>query len=173
MTTVEWSPLCGVSVNPEERVNSTRSRVSRIKRQSAKENDYLIEVVDLKTGTPIGGVLFASNDGTFIPKKILPARTWVAVGRDSLDRVIAYNLTTGACTGKIFGVPYGLAADSKELIIRHDSRRFSLYDMQTMQKRDEYTFSTPVTHLQLTREGNRMFALTSDQTAYVIQLASP
>ncbi len=140
------------------------------KKGSAKDTDYLIEIVDFQTGAPIGGLVFETNERTFVPESVLPTRNWVAVS-DSFGRTIAYNLKTGACTGKVFGTPAEMAADSKELIIRHNSRRFTLYDTDTMSERAEYVFSAPVTNLQLSRNGSRVFALTSDQTTYMIDTA--
>jgi hypothetical protein len=143
----------------------------RAKKGAAKDSDFLVEIVDLRTGAIVGGVVLDTNDGMFRLQQVLPTRSWVAI-KDSFGRVLVYNVKTGACTGKMFGTPYEMAADSKELLIRNDSRRFSLYDAETMTKRAEYLFSAPVANVQLSAKGDRMFALTDTQMTYIVDTKS-
>jgi WD40 repeat protein len=131
------------------------------------DRDYMIEVIDLHNGDIVGGLVFDTSDGMYGLKDILATRSWIAV-HDSYGRTLAYDLKTHSCTGKIFGEPYKIAADGPELMIRYDSRHFSLYEAATMAKEKDYVFSDPVEALRFSSSGDKFFALTSAQTAYVV-----
>src|SRR5262249_23752354 len=48
-----------------------------------KDHDYLIEVVELDTGKPVGAMILDTNNGSFPIKSIMTTRDWV-VARDEL-----------------------------------------------------------------------------------------
>jgi hypothetical protein len=58
------------------------------------------------------------------------------------------------------------------LVIKYDSRHFSVFDLATMNRLTDYVFSDPVSVLTLSRNGDRLFALTNNQTVYQLSVAS-
>jgi WD40 repeat protein len=137
------------------------------KKPSYKDGDYLVEVVDLMTGSVVGFTIIDTNDGVFTLNSILATRTW-AVAKDSFGRTLVYSLKTGECTGKVFGSPGEIASDSNDLFIEEDSRHFTLFDAATMSKKTDFDFPFPVTELRLNNKGDRILAVTADQTTYLI-----
>jgi hypothetical protein len=94
-------------------------------------------------------------------------RNWIAAF-DSNRRSLVYKLKTGMCTGKVFGSPTGIARGANELLIRRDSRHFVLYDAETMSQKAELLLPFSATTAVLSGNGDRMVAVTSDQTTYLL-----
>lgn len=137
------------------------------KKSSAKDNDYLLEVVDLHSGRILRGMVFDTNDGVFSLEKVLATANWAAIS-DSNSRTLVYDLRSGKCTGKIFGNAFSISAASGELAIEYDSRHFSLFDAATMNRQADYVFSDPLIALRFSLSGDRFLAVTNTQTVYQI-----
>jgi hypothetical protein len=137
------------------------------KRSAFKDGDYFVEVADLLTGAPVGSALIDTKDGVFTIGSMVATRNFIAA-YDSFGRTLVYNLKTGECTGKTFGSPGEMASDTSDLFVREDSRHFTLFDAATMKRKGDYEFPFSVKELRMTSKGDRILAVTTDQTVYVM-----
>ena len=56
------------------------------------------------------------------------------------------------------------------LSVENERGQLTIYDLGSMAKRSQYTFSTPVSMARFSPDGKRLFVLTSNQTAYVLKM---
>jgi len=48
----------------------------------------------------------------------------------------------------------------------------TVYDLNSMEKRDQFTFSSPISLTRFSPDGQSLFVLTANQTAYVLDMSS-
>ena len=135
------------------------------------ERDYFLQVLDARTGQAIGALLVETGKGSFRIQRAVAAGDWVIVS-DSQNRVLVYSLSTGAQKGRIFGGRAAVAKASNLLSVENERGQLTLYDLASMQKRDQFSFSSPVSLAQFSVDGKRLFVLTANQTAYVLDLSA-
>jgi WD40 repeat protein len=147
----------------------------QLTRQSAglkeKEGNYLLEVVDIKTGNSLGRLLIDSGKGSFRVANAFAAGDWVVVS-DTQNRVLVYSLKTGEQRGRVFGGFGTVALQTGLLCVENETGKVALYDLNTFEKRDEMVFSSPISMLQFSPDGRRLFVLTTNQTVYLLDVSS-
>jgi hypothetical protein len=142
-------------------------RVTPVKREPA---NYLIEVVDAHTGKSLGGMAIDTNNGSFLIQTGFLAGDHVIL-TDNLNRVLVYSLSTGQQTAKVFGRAADATAAAGLLVAENEAGQLQVYDLATMEKRDDLMFSSPIAMKQFSGDGKRLFVLTAAQTAYVLDVA--
>ncbi len=50
--------------------------------------------------------------------------------------------------------------------------QLAIYDLTSMEKRDQFIFSSPVSLVRFSPEGKSLFVLTANQTAYVLDMSA-
>ena len=144
-----------------------------LKRQQAamreKDGDYLVQVRDLRTGKVTGQFLMETGKASFRIETVDSTGDWVIIN-DSENRVLVYALSSGQAKGRMVGTRSAVSLEAGAVCVKTDPGRLGLYDLATMQKRSEYTFSSDISFAQFSADGKRLFVLTSDQTAYVLDL---
>lgn len=159
--------LSGGSASQEIKANEEiAKRASPVKRD---DTNYLIEVLDAHTGKLLGGVAVDTNKGSFTIRDVFAAGNHLAIA-DSENRVLVYSLNSGLQTGKAFGHAAEASGASGLLAAENEAGHVLLYDLPTMQKRDEMTFTSPIVMMKFSDDGNRLFVLTGAQTAYVFDV---
>lgn len=58
------------------------------------------------------------------------------------------------------------------LSVENESGKLSLYDLATMQKRDDFVFSSSVVMQHFSPDSRSLFVLTADQTAFMLDVSS-
>jgi WD40 repeat protein len=134
-----------------------------------EETNLLIEIVDAHSGKYQGGVIVDTNKGSFEARVAFAAGNSVLIG-DSQNRILVYSLATGEQTGKGFGHAAEVSAASGLVAVENEAGQILLCDLATMEKRDEFRFSSSVSMKQFSNDGKRLFVLTASQVAYVIDL---
>jgi hypothetical protein len=56
--------------------------------------------------------------------------------------------------------------------VENEEGKLVVYDLSTLEKRDELSFSSPIKMLRFSHDGRRLFVLTSSQTVYLIDAAA-
>ena len=135
---------------------------------SDRDDDYLIEVVELGTGKFLAAIIIDTANGAINLRKSMATRDWV-IASDSIGRTLVYSLKTGKCVGKFFGTPRNLSS-SGTLVLQHDSGRLALQDLRGSGKID-LTLPFPVSSTFFTRDGKKLLLLTNDQMVYTIDAA--
>lgn len=135
-----------------------------------KEGDYLVQVLDLPTGNTLGKLLVETGKGSFRLQNVFAAGAWVVV-TDTQNRVLVYSLKTGAQLGRVFGTFPTIAPKTGLLCVENEVGKLAVYDIATMDKRDEFTFSSPIAMLRFSPNGQRLIVLTSNQILYEIDVS--
>ena len=136
-----------------------------------KEGNYLLQVVDIKDGSSLGKLLIDTGKGSFRLANVFAVGDWVVV-TDTRNRVLAYSLKSGEQRGRVFG-GYGTVSPQAGLLcVENEVGKIALYSMNTFEKRDEMVFSSPISMLQFSSDGRRLFVLTADQTVYLLDVSS-
>jgi hypothetical protein len=131
-----------------------------------KEGDYLIQILDARTGGDLGKLLVETGKGSFRLSNVFAAGDWVII-TDTRNRVLIYSLKTGEMKGRVFGGYATVSPVGNLLCVENESGKLSVYDLSTMEKREQITFSSPVALVRFTEDGRRLFVLTSNQTTYL------
>jgi hypothetical protein len=148
-------------------VKADPALAARLAAMKEKEGDYLLQVVDARTGAPSGSLLIETGKGSFRISDASAAGDWVAVS-DTTNRVLLYSLSTGEQKAKFFGRHPALSKAAGLLAVENERGQLSVYDLATAERREQFTFPGPVALARFSRDGRRLFVLTANQTAYVI-----
>jgi hypothetical protein len=116
-------------------------------------------------------LLIETGKGSFRIDSILPAGDSVII-TDTENRVLVYSLATGEQKGRVFGGYATVSPVSKLLCVENETGKIAVYDLETMEKRDEFSFSSPISMLRFSRAGSRLFVLTIAQTVYILDVST-
>jgi WD40 repeat protein len=162
----------GVSANAAKaEIKSNPVLSSRLATMREKEGDYFIQTLDAQTGRATGALLIETGKGSFRISDVTVAGDWVVIS-DTQNRVLVYSLSSGEQKGRFFGGNSTIAKSSGLLCVENERGQLTVYDLATMQKRDQFIFSSPVSLAQFSADGKRLFVLTANQTAYVLDVAA-
>jgi len=155
----------------KEEIKADPKLAAQLAAMKEKEGDYFVEITDAKDGSRKGSLLIETGKGSFRLKNVYAAGDRVVV-TDNLNRVLVYSLATGEQKGRAFG-NYPVVSDALSLMcVENERGKIAVYDLPTMEKRDELVFSNPVSMLRFSGDGRRLLVLTSNQTVYVIDAAA-
>lgn len=135
-----------------------------------KEGDYFLQTVDARTGKVTGGLMIETGKGSFRVRNVFAAGDLVLVA-DSENRVLVYSLSTGEKKGQVFGGHPAVSKEGNLLSVENERGQVTVYDLSTLQKRDGFTFSSPVALSRFSADGKRLFVLTASQTTYVLNIS--
>ncbi|HEU5131495.1 MAG TPA: hypothetical protein VFT26_05295, partial [Pyrinomonadaceae bacterium] len=135
-----------------------------------KEGDYFLKIVDAQNGNEIGKLLIETGKGSFRVSNIYAVGDSVIV-TDTRNRVLVYSLKTGEQKGRVFGAYATVSQASKLLCVENESGKLAVYDLETMEKRDEFIFTRPISMLRFSQDGKRLFVLTVAQTVYILDVS--
>lgn len=138
---------------------------------SAKSEDYLLQVFDFPGDSPRGKVLIKTNKQSFEVLDTVVSGDWVAV-RANADRIFLYSLSTGEEKAHVFGDYPAVSGPGSAFSVATVSGELNLYDLPSGKLRREYKFPVPVAYQSFSPDGRRLFVLTRDQTAYVLDTAA-
>jgi len=136
-----------------------------------KQGDYFLKVLNANTGEFLGQLLIETGKGSFRVRDVLANGDRVVV-MDSQNRTLMYSLKTGQQVGRVFGTPGALSATAGLLCVETKDGVLDLYDLTSFEKRRELNFANPVSIIRFSEDGKRLFVLTSNQTAYVLDVAN-
>lgn len=155
----------------KDEIKAEPKLAAQLSAMKEKEGDYLVEVLNAKDGSRKGSLLIETGKGSFRLKHVYAVGDRVVV-TDNLNRVLVYSLSTGEQKGRAFG-NYAAVSDELSLMcVENERGKIAVYDLSTMEKRDELIFSHPVSMLRFSGDGKRLLVLTSNQTVYVMDAAS-
>jgi len=129
--------------------------------------DYLVEVLDSERGTSRGRVFIETGKGSFRLREVYARDDWM-VASDTQGRVLVYSIGTGELRGHAFGRSPVMSSAAGLLAVHLGGGRVAIHDLATMRRQKQLSFTTPVVMASFSADGKRLFVLTADQTAYVI-----
>jgi len=136
-----------------------------------KEGDYFLEILDVSNGNPLGKLLIETGKGSFRLSNVFAAGDWVIIA-DTQNRVLVYSLKTGELKGRVFGNFATVSPVAGLMCVENESGQLTVYSLATMEKRDQFTFSSPASVIRFSKDGRRLFVLTSNQVAYILDVST-
>ncbi|MBV9959491.1 MAG: hypothetical protein JO360_13785, partial [Acidobacteria bacterium] len=161
-------PVTDERAKAELKNNAALSK--RLATMKEKEGVYLLQVFDLGTGRLRGSLLVDTAKDTQSIWYVRAMGDRVAVF-DTSWRIRFYSLASGELLGQIEGTQAALAKNSELVGIYNDKGRLVLYNSRTMQQLRQLDFQSPVIFARFSDDSRRLFALTHDQTVYVLDVA--
>ena len=83
-----------------------------------------------------------------------------------------HSLSTGQQLGRVFGVYATVTAPGKLLAVENAAGQVTIYDLPSMQKRDEIAFGGEVVYQRFTPDGKLLLVVTDDHLARLIDVGS-
>jgi len=161
--------LSGASAANEMKTNPDLAK--RAESVPKDDKNLLIEILDPHTGKMAGALVLDTNKGSFAPDSVFAVGDRVVVS-DFSNRVQVYSIATGRQVGKAFGRAPQVSVPAGILAAVNEGGQIVLYDLATMEKRDELQFTSRIAMYQFSDDGKRLFVLTAGQTAYVFDVAA-
>lgn len=136
-----------------------------------KAISFLVGVMDPYSGKPIGSIVVNAGAPYLSLQGAHASRRWVAL-TDRNNRILVYSLVSGEEIGRFFGAHATFSSTTDLISIENEDGHVTLYDINTGQDLDRWVFSSPIVMLEFGADGKRLFALTADQIAYVLDVSS-
>lgn len=162
-------------------IKSDAALAKRLAAMKEKEGDYFLQVLDAKTGATKGKLLVETGKGSFRIANVFAAGDYVVIA-DTQNRVLVYSLSTGEQKGRVFGSRAVIGGvDGKSggqsagqsaglMCVENERGKLAVYDLASLEKRDEFTFTHPVSLTSFSQDGKRLFVLTANQAVYVLNV---
>jgi hypothetical protein len=155
----------------KDTINSDPALKARLAAMKEKEGDYLLEAVEARSGKTLGRLLIETGKGSFHIERAYTVGDHVVIV-DSSNRVQVYSLASGEQKGRVFGRNATVSSAGKLLCVENETGQLAVYDLERMEKRDQFVFSHPVTLARFSADGKRLFVLTNDQTTYLLDMTA-
>jgi WD40 repeat protein len=138
-------------------------------KENPADTDYFLEVLEARSGGVLGGTVVHTGKYSFIPEQQQAAGDWVVV-TDNRNRVLLYSISTGEQKAKWFGYAPQISGNGERLCLANGRGRLVLYDLRTLKQTGEFSFGSPISAKEFSGDGGRLFVLTNDQTAYILDV---
>jgi WD40 repeat protein len=140
-------------------------------KSSVEKEDQFYEFVDLKTNSIVGKLLVKTNKNSFWVQSAKVDGDWVAF-QVSGNRVLTYSLASGKELGHVFGHAPAISNTGGVLAVTTGESEVNVYGLADWQLRRTFQFPVSIAYKKFSPDGKRVFVLTRDQTAYVLDLTS-
>ena len=140
-------------------------------KSAAEKEDMLFEYVDVSTNSVVSRLLVKTNKYSFSVRSAKVDRDWVAL-QVSGDRVLTYSLASGKELGHVFGHSPEISSAGRVYAVSTGESGVNVYGIADSQLRRTYQFPVSIAYKKFSPDGKRLFVLTRDQTAYVLDLNS-
>jgi WD40 repeat protein len=157
-----------------DEIKSDPELEKRLAAMKEKEGDYFLQILDAKTGATKGRLLIETGKGSFRISRVFAAGDYAVIA-DTQNRVLVYSISTGVQKGRVFGgraiIGRGDGQSASLMCVENERGKLTVYDLATMEKRDEFNFTHPVSLSSFSRDGKSLFVLTSNQVSYVLNVS--
>jgi WD40 repeat protein len=140
-------------------------------KSSAEKEDVLYELADVRTNSIVGELLVKTNKYSFSVRSVKMDADWVAL-QVSGDRVLMYSLASGKEAGHVFGQAPVISSTGGVFAVTTSEGEMKVYGLADSQLWRTYRFPVSIAYKKFSPDGKRLFVLTRDQTAYVLDLAA-
>jgi hypothetical protein len=134
------------------------------------EGSYLVEVLQPQSGKVVAKFPIATSRASF-HARLLRATADTLMMVDDNHRVLLYSFK-GDNRGRLFGGYAVLSRDGKKLCVESEPGRVRVYDAATLREEHEFTFGSQIVTANFAVDAKRLFVLTDDETAFILDLAA-
>lgn len=150
----------------KEESKSNTELKKRIESSKERQGDYYIQVLQASTGAIRDTVYVKTGRGSFRLHWAEIAGDYLAL-YDNQNRLLVYSISSGERLGQIFGVNGSLSPANSLLAAENKSGVLTIYSLPSMEERNKLVFGHRLVYMRFSKDGRRLFALTSDQVAYL------
>jgi WD40 repeat protein len=151
------------------------ARDSNLQARWSKENpgdtDYFMEVMNAHDGTVTAGIVVRTGKYSFHPEHQEAVGDWLVVS-DNLNRVLLYSISTGEQKAKWFGYRPQISRNGEHLCLANGRGHLIIYDLHSLKQINDLTFASRISAYLFSEDGKRLFVLTNDQTAFVLDVTA-
>ena len=140
-------------------------------KSSAEKEDMFYELVDVKDDAVRSRLLVKTNKYSFRVKSAKVDGDWAAF-EVSGDRVLTYCLASGREQGHVFGHAPAISSRGGVYAASIGDDEVKVYGLADSELRRSYKFPVSIAYKKFSSDGKRLFVLTRDQTAYVLDLTA-
>jgi WD40 repeat protein len=140
-------------------------------KSSAQREDMFYELVDVRSNSVLGRLLVKTNKYSFFVRDAEVDGDWVALPVSG-DRVLTYSMASGKELGHVFGYAPVLSSVAGAYAVSTAEGEVNVYGLADSQLQRTYKFPVSVAYKKFSSDGKKLFVLTRDQTAYVLDLAA-
>jgi hypothetical protein len=138
-------------------------------KHAAEREDMFYELVDVKSNSAVAKLVVKTNKYSFQVKSATFDGDWAAFAVSG-DRVILYSIASGKELGHVFGSAPAVSSVGGVYAVTSSEADVLVYGLADSQLRRTYKFAVSVAYKKFSADGKRLFVLTRDQTAYVLDL---
>ena len=135
----------------------------------ADSSDFFLEVLDPRSGKTLGAAMLRTGKGSFQVTSAEASGNFL-VAADSSNRLHVISLESGEQKGVLFGRRPALSMVSPLLAAENERGQLSLYDLNSLGRREQYVFTKSIAYVDFAADNQRMLVLTGDQTVYFLTL---
>jgi len=133
-----------------------------------KEDNYLLEVLDLRDGRVLGKLVVDTGKGSFRIDDVDASDDYLLLS-DRDNRVLLYSLKTGDVLERYFGDRVSLSRASGLFSMQTEEGKLVLFDLASRRRIQEYSFPGRI-RSTFSKDGKRLFVLTAQQQAYLLEV---
>ncbi len=163
-----WSSMSDFVKEESKRDRALKSRIAAAKE---RYGDYYFHILHASTGEVIAKIYVETGMGSF---RVRGAETFgdYLILSDTQNRLLIYSIADTRRLGQIFGVSGCISPALQTLAAENEPGVVALYSLPDMEKRGALVFSSPIAHMQFSKDGRRLFVLTAGQQSYLFDAAT-
>ena len=138
-------------------------------KSSTEKEDMLYELVDVNTDGVQSRFVVKTNKNSFHVKNARIDGDWAAYELSG-DQVLVYSVASGKEQGHVFGHTPAISSPGVVYAVSTGDGEVNVYGLIDSQLRRSYKFPVSIAYKKFSADGKRLFVLTRDQTAYVLDL---
>jgi Peptidase family M48 len=152
-----------------EQIKSDPDLKRRVNTIARKEGSLLVEIVDLNSGKLKNHFALDTGNGSVRIRRVSYSKAaFLAV--DSENRLHIFS-SNGEPRTTLFGRHATVSPDGKLLALEPEPGVVSVYDFETMQKKDDFVFARPIGLVTFTDNSKQLLAMTDEQVIYLLDVS--
>ena len=141
-----------------------------LKKAKLDEHDTFFEVLDARSGKSLGGVLVQVGNRAWSFDAAFSEGDTLFLLKDGI-RVSLFSLSNGALKAKLVGNKPAANGVSGLLALNEGAGKLAVYDARTGAKLDQLLFPEQIAYSHFSDDGKRLFVLTQNQLAFVMDVS--
>lgn len=143
---------------------------AKLSAMQEKAGDYFFQIIEPNSGVVKGEFLLETGEGSFDINQVMAAGDFLLINDDE-NRTLVYSISQGKLLQRFFGSRAAISPVSGLIAVENVPGRLTIYDVISGEERERLSFTKPISIVQFTAEGKRLFVLTADQTAFMFDAA--
>lgn len=148
-------------------IKSDATLSTKMAAMKEKEGDLFFQILEPKTGKISGQFLLETGEGSFGIESVFAAGDNLVIN-DTANRVLIYSISNGTLRQRFFGGNATVSLSENIIAIENEPGQMAIYDLTSGDEREKLYFGKPISFAQFNADGKRLFVLTANQTAFIL-----